>query len=372
MDTPSPTTSLSLAVKALLATMLVCFGLMVSVSEPFLSTWLAMFFIALVPAQILTSIWEDNGVAQRFFPDSQPHKGLARIAFTLLVALIVTLLVFATVGGMSHYPKPPMMHYLIVTVVFSFWFVIVWNGWPLNFGQGRLARGHYSALAFLGICFGVAYLLFAGLFNFAFLQGSALYVAELDPQGAFNAWYSVSFLVTTVAVLFSLVLLEFRPVTSLATPAQGLRWGLLNSALILAVSAAIFGLATQVFELDPVLYLVHGPVSFIFGVFVPLNLCEGRLFGRLSGYRRGMMLILVAAISGLILNRLYFAIASYMTDNLSSGAPGYDLELWVANAMLAFSFPVLVMITEHLQFWPLRRPASPVSAPPQTAPKSLA
>ena len=46
--------------------------------------------------------------------------------------------------------------------------------------------------------------------------------------------------------------------------------------------------------------------------------------------------------------------SEYISPGLKSGAPVYALELWVANAMLAFSFPILVAITDHLQFWPMR------------------
>jgi hypothetical protein len=53
---------------------------------------------------------------------------------------------------------------------------------------------------------------------------------------------------------------------------------------------------------------------------------------------------------------LYLAAAPLLTGRaLASGAPAYELELWLASAMLAVTFPLIVLATDFLAFWPLRR-----------------
>ncbi|MBS0282101.1 MAG: hypothetical protein JSR25_13120 [Proteobacteria bacterium] len=37
------------------------------------------------------------------------------------------------------------------------------------------------------------------------------------------------------------------------------------------------------------------------------------------------------------------------------GGPRYELELWVATALLAVTFPLIVVVTGYFDFWPLKR-----------------
>ena len=40
---------------------------------------------------------------------------------------------------------------------------------------------------------------------------------------------------------------------------------------------------------------------------------------------------------------------------LPPGGPRYELELWVATALLAVTFPLIVVVTGYFDFWPLKR-----------------
>ena len=40
---------------------------------------------------------------------------------------------------------------------------------------------------------------------------------------------------------------------------------------------------------------------------------------------------------------------------LAGGKPNYDLELWLASAMLAITFPFMVVFADFFDFWPLAR-----------------
>lgn len=338
-----------------------------NVEEHFLSTWLAMFFIACVPTQVLLGVWQDVNFPKKLPELKQPMQGILLICMSAFIGILMTVVIFYSVGGGISLPRPPMMHYLIVTVVFTFWYVIVWQLWPLNVeSQPLLAdkpppffrkrfQPYMMMLCLFIVAYGFGYIFFNTLFNFEFMLESAIYVPEIDPKGVFHAWYIISFMVTTVAVIFTLVLFDFWPVSYWIKPKQTFIWGSVNSVLILALSMVIYGFAINYCQLDPVIYLVHGPVSFIFGVFIPLNVFEGKLWKGSSPIKRGGMLCLVSIFSGFILNRLYFYLGSMIAEDSESGWPTYALELWVANAMLAFSFPIMVSITDQLKFWPLRR-----------------
>jgi hypothetical protein len=39
-------------------------------------------------------------------------------------------------------------------------------------------------------------------------------------------------------------------------------------------------------------------------------------------------------------------------------APAYDHELWIANALLSITFPVISVYTGFFNFWPLTEHAS--------------
>ena len=46
---------------------------------------------------------------------------------------------------------------------------------------------------------------------------------------------------------------------------------------------------------------------------------------------------------------------------LPSGAPGYEYELWLVNALLSVTFPFLIFFAAYFGFWPLA-PKGPTGA----------
>lgn len=342
---------LILALGAILVVMAITAGIVLSVDEPFLGTWGALFFISCVPAQVLLGVWRNTEFPNSLMTVRQPTKGIINLVITFTIGLFVTIVSFYTVGGGAFFPRPPLIHYSIVTVVITFWFVIVWQCWPV---KSTDKNPFFLAIVMFLIIYGMGYFVFMSLFSFEFMSKLPVYVAEIDPGGLFDAWYAVSFLVTTVAVIFTMVLLDFWPTTIWVKSDNKFLWGLVNTIIILGVSGGIYSIAIINFDADPVKYLIHGPVSFIFGVFIPLNLLEGKLFHVNKQPVKGVMLIFVSVLSGFILNKIYFGFPQILPTKMTSGFPSYELELWVANAMLAFSFPILVAFTDHFNFWPLR------------------
>lgn len=341
---------ISLAIVTLLIVITLTLSIMLLVDEDFMGSWLALFFIICVPVQVaISALFEaDKTIKLNGLP--QPINGVIILLICITLGGIFTYLAFISVGGAIELPRPPLLSYSIIAVVVSFWYVIVWQCWPIS----KMTKNPVLiACSVFVVSFGLAYLILIHLFSFEFMAANEIYIESLDPKGLFASWSITAFLVTTVAMIFSLVLFDFWPAQLLTSPQNPFLWGIVNSIFIMSGASLFFAVAIIWLQLDPVYYLVNGPISYIFGMFIPLNLFSGQLWLKQAQPIRGTMLIVVSIISGVVLNRLYFAMADYVNPEMVGGAPSYQLELWIANAMLAFSFPLLVAFTEHFKFWPI-------------------
>jgi hypothetical protein len=44
-----------------------------------------------------------------------------------------------------------------------------------------------------------------------------------------------------------------------------------------------------------------------------------------------------------------------VTGRLHSGPPSYDFEIWLASALLAVTFPFLIISAVFFDFWPFKQ-----------------
>ena len=80
------------------------------------------------------------------------------------------------------------------------------------------------------------------------------------------------------------------------------------------------------------------------------------LFKALPQPLKGVANTLAAAAIGVGLAQLYGKVGRTLVGiELPSGAPGYDFELWLVNALLSVTFPFLIVHAAYFGFWPLRR-----------------
>ena len=112
--------------------------------------------------------------------------------------------------------------------------------------------------------------------------------------------------------------------------------------------------AVDVMKLDVVAYLVTGPVPFIFGSIIVLNMMQNSIFGKLEQPWKGVANALLAAVLGTLLRMMYVALMPTVTGPLKPGPP-YESEIWQASALLGVTFPFMVFYAEFLQFWPLKQ-----------------
>jgi hypothetical protein len=95
---------------------------------------------------------------------------------------------------------------------------------------------------------------------------------------------------------------------------------------------------------------------FIFGTIIVLNMLQGSLFTTLRQPVKGVVSGAAAAVIGVALAQLYGRVDRMLVGTeLPSGAPGYEFELWLVNALLSVTFPFLIFHAAYFNFWPLRR-----------------
>jgi hypothetical protein len=318
------------------------------------SSWVGLAWMAATPAQVVMAlIWRfEQPRALGALP--QPIKG---VAFTLLTGAVAAGVMAAIVlgpPGLGVMPPPPMtIMFTILSIIVTLWWVIAWGAWPLSaFKLPPLLLG----LGVLVLVYPIAYGLFRLLFDFGFMEGAPVYVAGLDPHGRFMAWDVLSFGITTVACLLFTVMFDFWPIRHLpgggAQPMQGVYATLYCGALAFGV----FTLFTSYLGLDKVNYMVRAPVAYIFGFFLVNNMMQGRLLANAPQPLKGLILAALAAGAAFGMGVLYRCAAPIVAQTaLAAGPPAYQLELWVATAMLGVTFPLIIAYSGSLEFWPFAR-----------------
>jgi hypothetical protein len=319
---------------------------------PTFSGWVTYALICLIPMEIVIGVtWGCNHppfAAHR----KQPVKGLL-LALILPVAGAIFGTIYYYAAGRGLGPSSPMLAMCtIVSVIITFWMAIMWGGWPFTaFIKNPVAAG----LALVAACYAVNYLLFRIFFNYEFMQGAPVYVASLDPHGLFNAWYALVFYMSVIGVMFLMLHFDLWPLTNnpglMKQPVLGLVWTL----IALVVGGAAFYVGVYVVGMDVVAYMVQVPVAFIFGTIVVLNMLQASLFAKLTQPLKGVLSAATAAVIGVALSLIYGRLAPTLTGQLTAGPPGYDFERWLASALLAVTFPLLVLYAEFFKFWPLQR-----------------
>jgi hypothetical protein len=341
----------ALGIVAAVLVMALGLGFISLFSFPMFAGWVSFFLICCIPTQVVTVvIW---GCKQPRFAAAlgQPAKGIALLATALAVGVVVAAIHHATVGGRVS-PPPPMAAMCIITsVIMTFWFAVMWGGWPFT----SLIKNPLGAgVALLAAVYAVNYIQFQLFFDYSFMQGAPVYVAAIDPHGMFNAWNAMVFEVTALAVLFLVLNFDLWPFTKspavMKQPVLGLVW----TVVALVIGAVAFYLGVNVAGMDVVAFMVKVPIPFIFGTIMVLNMMQGSLFGKMTQPLKGVLNTIASTVIGVGLALLYGALAPVVTGAVKPGPPSYDFEIWLASALLGVTFPFLIYYAEFFQMWPLR------------------
>jgi len=312
----------------------------------------AFHLLCAIPFQVMTVVvWGANPsfVAKL----SQPGKGAALLILNLVAMAIIAPLALMAVGQGINPPGPVPSHFVIIVVPTTFFLAIVWGGWPFNlFGIDAKVSGILLLIA----AYVLTWIGFRVFFNYDFLQGAPPEVNLASaPHGLFNGVVALVFYVTALAAMFLVLCFDLWPLTLspgiMKQPVLGLVWTAI--ALIGAAFAITIGIKGA--GADPMAFLTEVTVPFIFGSIIVLNMLQNSLFSRMAQPLKGVMNTIAAAAVGLVLAHLYVLLMPMVTGPLTSGPPGYDREVWIANALLSVTFPFLIYHAVFFGFWPLLR-----------------
>ena len=316
------------------------------------SGWVTYVLICLIPMEIVIGVTWACKYPAFAANQKQPIKGVLLALILPVAGAIFGSIYFYTAGGGIGPPTPMLAMCIIVSVIVTFWMVIMWGGWPFT---TLIKNTLLAGVVLVAACYAVNYLLFRFFFNYEFMRGAPVYVPSLDPHGMFNAWYALVFYMAVIGVMFLMLHFDLWPLTKSASLMKQPMLGLVWTLIALAVGGAAFYLGVYVVGMDVVAFMIRVPVAFIFGTIVVLNMLQASLFAKMTQPLKGVMSALAAAIIGVALSLAYGALAPTLTGQLSAGPPGYDFERWLASALLGVTFPLLVLYAEFFRFWPLQR-----------------
>ena len=341
----------ALGIVATVLIIAVSFGFISLFDFSTLGSWVIFVMAAIIPMEIVIGVaWGANPSFAAALP--QPLKGILLVLVNIVAGVIVGGICHAVVGGSISPPVPILVLFGIVSVVVTFWLAIMFGGWPFN----SLIKSPVGAgMAMLAAVYIINYLLFRVFFDFSFMAGAPWYQASIDPHGMFNGVNAQVFYVTALTFLFVLLHFDLWPFTlspaMMKQPVLGIVWTLLS----LALGALAYYIGVNTMGMDPMGFLIAGPIPFIFGTIVLLNMLHNSLFAKFSQPLKGVLNCIAAAVIGVLLAKMYGALAPVVTGVLKPGPPTNDFEIWVATALLGVTFPFLIFFAEFFKMWPLAK-----------------
>jgi hypothetical protein len=251
----------------------------------------------------------------------------------------------------------------VVVVPTTFYLAIMFGGWPFT---SVLKHPLVAGLTVLIAAYAITYAVFRVFFNYDFLQGAPVYLASA-PHGMFNAVVALVFDVTALAVMFLLLCFDLWPLTRspalMKQPVLGLVW----LAIACAGAALVVWVTLDLMGMDPMIVLTRVTAPVIFGAIIVLNMLQNSLFEGKSQPVKGVLNAVAAIVIGVGLANLYGALAPAIAGTpLPSGAPGYEYEIWLVNALLSVTFPFLVFYAACFGYWPLPPAPTASRAPART------
>jgi hypothetical protein len=195
------------------------------------------------------------------------------------------------------------------------------------------------------------------------MKDAPFYAVVAPPSGAFNAFYSLGFFLTALAVMLAWVELDFWPLSSIPpkAPAFGKQpvWGIVVSIIVIIISLLIQWIFVNTMGMDIFVYTLKVPICIIFGEFIMLLLFQTAPVQTMKQPGKGTVLIILNIILAVVMYYIYYWFHTLVASTLPGGPPGYVQELWVATALLGFTFPVITAYTGFFNFWPLTEPKVP-------------
>jgi hypothetical protein len=341
-----------LGVAAAILVITVSLGFISLFDFPTFGGWVAFLMTCIIPMEIIIGVaWGTNrpAFAAR---QKQPVKGILLAALTVAAGIVVAPTYLAIAGGNLTPPGPVPSHAIIGSVIVTFWATIILGGWPFKpLIKNEIAAG----LATLVFAYVMNLLLFRLFFDYGFMRDAPVYVPALDPHGIFTALNVLVFYVTFISIMFLMLSFDLWPLTKFPAVMQQPVLGIVWTAICLTLGGLVFWIGVHVMQMDVMVFLVTVPIPYIFGTIIVLNMLQNTLAAKLTQPAKGVINAGLVAIVGTGLAQLYRALSGTVTGALHSGPPTYDMEIWLASALLAVTFPLLIFFAEFFKFWPLTK-----------------
>jgi hypothetical protein len=357
-----------LGIMGFIVVLFITFGIVTWFGPGSLIAWAAELSMCCIPFMIIAGmVWGGNYPAPAASL-SQPLKGLYLLLLTMIVGALVAGYSIKTVGGFATPPTPPLIFFTIMSVIMTFWCVVVWGCWP-----AAGIKGNHPAFVGFGtliISYALAFVLWKLLFNFDFMKDAPFYNAVMPPSGAFFAFSSLAFFLTCLAVILAWVELDFWPLSAMAAKAPALAkqplWGIIVSIVVCVIAYIVKMIFVDKMGMDVFVYSLKVPICLIFGQFIMLLVMQTWPVQTVKQPVKGIVLIILNIILALVMYQLYH----YFMVSIAGQLPGgpvpppdtYVKELWIATALLGFTFPIIASYTGFFNFWPL---SEPKPEPPQ-------
>ena len=326
---------------------------------PTFAGWVAFYMLCLIPAQIVLVVLAPNAVAPRL---GQPARGLVLLALTAVIAAVATPIALQLAGEGIGPPGPIPSHYVVIVVPTTFFLAIIFGGWP--FSAMTRNSGVIAALVLVA-SYAITYGIFRTVFNYDFLQGTPVYLASA-PSGITNGVFALVSYVTVLAGMFLVLHFDLWPLTTMPgimkQPILGIVWMIIAFAIGMGVMQVAVGMLGR----DPMWVLTRVTAPFIFGTIVVLNMLQNSLFAKLAQPLKGVANAVTAAILGVALAQVYGMLSPSIVGALPSGAPGFEYEIWLVNALLSVTFPFLIFYAAYFHYWPLAKQAASPAEPART------
>ncbi len=116
------------------------------------------------------------------------------------------------------------------------------------------------------------------------------------------------------------------------------------SIIVIIVSLIIQRIFVDGLGMDIFVYTLRVPICIIFGEFIMLLLMQTAPVQTMKQPGKGIVLIILNIILAVVMYYIYWFHLSLPVP-FQAGPPGYVQELWIATALLGFTFPVIASFT---------------------------
>ncbi len=337
-------------IAGILATLLIIalsLGFISLFSFEWFTGWVSYSLMCAIPISIMIGVIWGRNSPEFITRSAQPAKGLYLIGITLLGGVIAGCIMFYTIGGGLQPLAPMLVHFTITVIGTMFWLTIIMGGWPI---VPRIKHPVIAGLAIVLLTYIISLALFYLFYNYAFLIGTPVYVASLDPNGLFNGWNVTVFYVSFISIMFVILHFDLWPLVKFPALMKQPVLGIAFTLLALCLTSLLYYLGVILFKINVVSFMVLLPIPFVFGSVIVLNMLQDSLFPNVRQPVKGLLKVSLALVTGIILANLFIAFSGLTTKELGSGPPTFEREIWLSSALLSITFPFLIFLADYFQF----------------------